>query len=92
MFLIYLCLDLVSNQHQVCPGRHGVTEKVLVLALQLESVLVDVLSVLLCNFLSVISGILHLELAFISVLWSVIDDLTSLICLTLLNLMRRTIG
>ena len=62
LLLFDLGLDLVSDEHQVGPGLDCVREKVLVLPLQLQGVLVDVLGVLLSYLLRVIARIFNLKL------------------------------
>ena len=93
LFLLYFSLNLVSYQHQVGPGVDGVRDEVLVLPLQLQSVLIDILGVLLGDLLCVISGIFHLLKRDQSISHSIyVYGFTSFICLTLLNLIKRTIG
>ena len=93
LFLLYLCLYLVSYEHQVGPGVNGVWQQVFVFSLQLQSMFVDILCVLLSDLLSVIPWVFNLETEIenktVFQAWQV---LTSLICLTLLNLINKTIG
>ena len=62
LLLLYLGLYLVSYQHQVGPGVDGVWQQVFVFSLQLQSVLVDILGVLLGDFLGMIPRVFNLEM------------------------------
>ena len=62
LFLLYFSLNLVSYQHQVGPGVDCIREKVFVLSLQLQGMLVDILGVLLSYLLRVIARIFNLKL------------------------------
>ena len=52
----------MSYQHQVGPGVNRVRQQVFVFSLQLQSVLVDILGVLLSDLLSMIPRVFNLEI------------------------------
>merc|ERR1712241_496662 len=57
LLLINLCRDLSAHQHQVGSSVDDIRNKMLILTLQLESVFIDILSILLIDFLSVMPWI-----------------------------------